>query len=415
MEFTINKENTDKLKELTKVCQSIADMTVVRNLYEFVARDGVLEAIAYGNGNILSFKVDITNFTHDDVTGYFYIDILQFIQAIEKVFSASGSNEVSIKVEKNKLTVYQGKSKIVINMIYYLDEEEYKEAETAFTNKNTQLFNNKSNPDNTLKVTSELMAFSDSVGKFITMMNRKNVSGFSINGDQVYYSDQALTIMKKKLSYTASNKQLFLAVDLFSFFSNLAKFSDFDLIYTDDGQYTKLDIPELRLQALLVQPSVVAEFPTDDELSSIIAANDNDFNFEIDIPTLLSKCNTFDGIFPAAQWKWKTVDFTFNKSSPDIINLYHSSDTAEVDTDLPIINSTATSTEESVSFKVTTLLMSEYISKFSEGSDGKVYVNVSPLSVEEEHGIGIKMLLKDPDGNIILDLVLSKIYEDDVF
>lgn len=415
MEFTISKENTDKLKELVKVSQSIADITVMRNLYEFVAQAGTLEAIAYGNGNILSFSVDITNFSNENPKGYFYIDILQFIQAIEKVFLASGTEEVQIKVDGNKLTAHQGKSKITINMLDELSEDEYVEAENALVTKNEQLFAGQDEASNTLKVTTELMNFSDTVGKFITMMNRKNVSGFSVNGDEIYYSDQALTIMKKKLSYKASNKQLFVAVDLFNFLSALAKVSDYDLIYTEDGQYTKLEIPEMRLKALLSQPLVVAEFPDDETLAQIISAPEDRFNFVIDIPTLLLKSNSFDGMFAAKDWKWKTVDFTFKKDNPEVINLYHSSDTAEVDTDLPIISSSANSTSDEVSFKVTTLLLNEYISKFADASDGKVYMDVAAATVDEEHGIGIHMLLKDPDGNVILDLVLSKIYADDVY
>lgn len=415
MEFTISKENTEKLKELVKVSQSIADITVMRNLYEFVAQAGTLEAIAYGNGNILSFSVDITNFSNEDPKGYFYIDILQFIQAIEKVFLASGTEEVQIKVDGSKLTVHQGKSKITINMLDELSEDEYIEAENALETKNEQLFAGQDEASNTLKVTTELMNFSDTVGKFITMMNRKNVSGFSVNGDEIYYSDQALTIMKKKLSYKASNKQLFVAVDLFNFLSALAKVSDYDLIYTEDGQYTKLEIPEMRLKALLSQPLVVAEFPDDETLAQIISAPEDRFNFVIDIPTLLLKSDAFDGMFAAKDWKWKTVDFTFKKDNPKVINLYHSSDTAEVDTDLPIISSTANSPSDEVTFKVTTLLLNDYISKFAEASDGKVYMDVAAATVDEEHGIGIHMLLKDPNGNVILDLVLSKIYADDVY
>lgn len=416
MEFTISKENTDKLKELVKVSQSIADMTVIRNLYEFVVQEGTLKAIAYGNGNILNFSVDITNYSNENPKGYFYIDIQQFIQAIEKVFLASGQSEASVKVEGSKLTIHQGKSKITINMLDDLSEDEYIEAEEALQTKLEQLYDeNYDKANNTIKVTSELMNFSDTVGKFITMMNRKNVSGFSVNGDQLYYSDQALTIMKKKLSYTASNKQLFISVDLFTFLSNLSKVTDYDLKYTEDGQYAYLSIPEMRLEALLVLPSVVAEFPDDETLAQILSAPEDRFEFVIDIPTLLLKSDAFDGMFAAAQWKWKTVDFTFNKDNPEVINMYHSSDTAEVDTDLPIISAVANSPSESVSFKVTTLLMNEYISKFSDNSDGKAYIDVASADVDEAHGIGIHIILKDKDENPTLDLVLSKIYGDDVF
>ena len=416
MDFTINKENTDKLKELVKVSQSVADMTVLRNLYEFVVKGTSLEAIAYGNGNIISFTVDISNFIHTESTGYFYIDILQFIQAIEKVFSASGMDEVNIKIDKTRITISQGKSKITLNMLDSKEKDEYIEAEQAFDKKVKELFNGQDEGSNTLKVSAELMSFSDTVGKFITMMNRKNVSGFSVDKDQIYYSDQALTIMKKKLSYIASNKQLFISVDLFNFLSNLAKFSDYDLVYTDSGQFARLEIPELKLKALLVQPEVVAAYPTDEELANIIPDETNAFNFEIDVPTLLSKCSTFDGIFPTAIWKWKAVDFTYDNSNPTVINLYHSSDTAEVDTDLPILKATQTSPDTSVSFKITTLLMNEYISKFTEGTDGKVYVSVANISPEdgEPHGLGIHILLKDGSGNITVDLTLCKLFSDEI-
>lgn len=414
MEFTINKENTEKLKELVKVSQSVADMTILRNLYEMVVTQNNLKAVAYGNGNIVEFTIDISNFTHSENKGYFYIDILQFIQAIEKVFSASGSEEANVKVNGSKLTVSQGKSKITVNMFDYLDEEEYKEADAAFENKSTELFQSTSN-DNILKVTSELMSFSDTVGKFITMMNRKNVSGFSVNGDTIYYSDQALSIIEKKLSYKASNKQLFISVDLFNFLSSLSKVGDYDVCYSDDESFIKLTVPDLRLSAILSQPTVVAEYPTDEEFAAIVAADDNKFEFTIDIPTLLSKVDTFDGVFPSAQWKWKTVDFTFDKNNPEVINLYHSSDTAEVDTDLPLISSSISSNEDTVSFKVTTLLMADYLSKFMDCSDGKVIMDVSPLDVSEEHGIGIKIRLFNDEGTQTMMITLCKIFEEEVY
>ena len=407
MEFSISKISSDKIKELVKVSSSISDVSIQRNLFIMKADTNKLYAIVYGNGNIVRFNVEIENFANEGPSNYFYIDIGQFTQALDKVFMASGAEEVKVKLDKTRLVVSNGKSKITVNMFDNLEEAEYEEAFNAYEAKQS----NFTTPSKVI-ISKEMMDFASVVGKYITMIDKPDlVTGFAVEGTGLYYSDMCLSIVHKELSYSASTERLFIPQTMFSFLSSLSLIGNFNLNYSDDKTLVSVSIPEANFDAIMSMPLVTAEYPTDEEMAAMLPTEDNQFSFDIDIPTFLTKMSTFDGVFPSAQWRWKSVDFNFNKADSSI-SMAHTSASAEVDTDLPVSNVNVVSSEEDLNFKLATIVVYDFLSKLAKDQT-TVHVCASPIGPSTEcddggrHGLGVKFVV---DG---MSFIISKMETSD--
>lgn len=384
MKFTLSKKEVEKLNALVKTSQSVSDVSIKNTHYMFKVEDKLTGAI-YGNGNIINFSVDVSNIEKEpEDTGYFNCDVNQFIQSFEKVFMSSGSDEATADVQLNKIIVYNGKSRISVALLDLIDESEFTEAFSALENKKNDKFNDSSL---TANITKDVVVFMETVGKFISMIGSERVSGISLKGNKILYSDQAFSIIDKTLPDALTDGDIaYVPQGMFNLLSALSKFVNVVQIkYSTDNQYALIEVDDINFKAILSLPNTICEYPDDDTLDQILPDENKKLEFDVDISTLLNKMNMFDGVFPSSQWRWKTIDFYNNE---DGMNMRYSNMCAEVDTDLPVTNLTKTGDVGEFDFKLASVLIYDYLNKLSNG-DTTTHVKVSPYGADEVHGIGV--------------------------
>lgn len=406
MKFTITKDELSKLSVLVKTTQTISDVSIKSTHFMFKV-DERLNCSIYGNGNVVDFSIAIENVTKNpEDTGYFNADINQFIQAFEKVYMSSGSDSAEADIQTNKLIVSSGKSRISVALLDVLDENDFIEAFGALALKKKDVLANNSYD---VVITDEAITFMETVSKFITMIGSDRVSGISLQGNKILYSDQAFSIIEKETDTEFTNgTTAYIPQSMFSLLASLKKLtSDLKITFPDNNEVAYISVPDISFEAILSQREVVCVYPEDEVLKSILPDDSNKLTFDADIQTLLMKMNMFDGVFPSSQWRWKTIEF-YNNADNDSMSMRYNNMCAEVDTDLPISNIQYNGEKQSFGFKLASILLYDYLSKLADGAD-TVHIEVSPIDATEEHGIGVSFSF----GKI--KLVSSKIVDEETF
>lgn len=404
MKFSISKNELTKLNTLVKTSQAISDVSIKASHFMFKADGDLLSCAIYGSGNAIQFGVTVSALAKEATeNGYFNVDVNQMIQAMEKVAQASGSEIINADVGTNKITVSAGKSKIAVNLFDLMDEADFNEAFSAISTKKVENFSN-ADPSFAL-VSKDVVNFMETVGKFIMMIGSDRVSGLSLEGEHILYCDQAFSIIDKKVDAALTKgDKVFIPQSIFGLLSSISKLAgEYKINYSDDNQFISIDVPTLNFQAVVSLPQTLCEYPEADVLAQIEPDMSNALTFDVDIKMLLTKMQMFDGVFPSAQWRWKTIEFYY-VAAENAINMRYSNFCAEVDTDLPVKSATPTSGVGDFSFRLASILIYDYLNKLV--STDTATVSVSPLSESEEHGVGVTFQIGD------FKLVTSKVVAD---
>ena len=404
MKFTITKDELAKLNTLVKTSQAISDVSIKPSHFMFKADNNSLTCSIYGSGNAVSFSVGLAGLTKaPDEKGYFNVDVNQMIQAMEKVLASSGLDEATADVTANKITVAAGKSKIAVNLFDILDEAEFDEAFAAIATKKTEKFAS-TDPSFAL-ITNEVVSFLETVGKFISMIGTDRVSGLSLENNHILYCDQAFSIIDKKVGDTLTKgNKVFIPQSIFGLLAAIYKLSgNFNVTYSDDEQYIYVDVPNINFSAVISVPQTLCEYPEDSVLAQIAPDPATSLSFEVDIKTLLAKMAMFDGVFPASQWRWKTIEFYY-VAAENALNMRYNNMCAEVDTDLPVNSIGITGQVGDFSFRLASILIADYLNKLVDGDTARVLV--SPFAEDQEHGVGVTFEVGD------FKLVTSKVVAD---
>lgn len=404
MKFTISKAELAKLNTLVKTSQVISDVSIKASHFMFKVDNDSLSCSIYGSGNAVTFSVNVTAVSKDpNEKGYFNVDVNQMIQAMEKVAAASGQDEVTADVGANKISVSAGKSKISVNLFDVLDDAEFDEAFAAIDTKKAEKFV-ATDPSFAL-ITNEVVSFLETVGKFISMIGTDRVSGLSLENNHILYCDQAFSIIDKKVADTLTKgDKVFIPQSIFGLLSAIHKLSgNFNITYSDCEQYIYIDVSNINFRAVIAAPQTLCEYPEASVLAQIAPDPATSLAFDVDIKTLLTKMQMFDGVFPASQWRWKTIEFYY-VAAENALNMRYNNMCAEVDTDLPVESIGTTGTVGDFSFRLASILIADYLSKLVDGSTAKVLV--SPFAEDQEHGVGVTFEVGD------FKLVTSKVVAD---
>lgn len=384
MKFTLSKNELQKLSTLVKTSQTVSDVSIKASHYMFKLSDKLYASI-YGSGNVVDFSVEATDIELSG-NGYFNVDVGQLIQAFEKVYMSSGADVATAEVQANKIIVSNGKSRISVNLFDLLDEADFIEAFGALPTKKTEKFS-----DGTVSatITSDVVGFMETVGKFISMVGSDRVSGLSVKDNKILYCDQAFSIIEKTVPDQLTNGE---TVDIpqnaFALLSAISKLAGtFNITYSSDNQYMLIEVPQIGFNAILTVPETLCAYPEDEQLKMICPDENNMLEFDVDIPTLLTKMNMFDGVFPSAQWRWKTIEF-YNSIADNTMNMRYNNMCAEVDTDLPVMNLNAVGNIPDFSFRLASILVYDYLNKLVGGAR-TAHVKVSPLEADQPNGVGV--------------------------
>lgn len=404
MKFTLSKNELSKLSTLVKTSQTVSDVSIKASHYMFKLADKLYASI-YGSGNVVDFSVEVTDVELSG-NGYFNVDVTQLIQAFEKVYMASGADVATADVQANKIIVSNGKSRISVNLFDLLDEADFTEAFAALPSKKTEKF-----ASNTVAatITPDVVSFMETVGKFINMVGNDRVSGLSLKDNKILYCDQAFSIIDKTVPDQLTNgEKVYIPQNTFALLSAISKLAGtYNITYSEDGQYMLIEVPQIGFNAIITVPETLCEYPEEEVLKQICPDETNMVEFDVDIPTLLTKMNMFDGVFPSSQWRWKTIEFyNKNEDGEKSMNMRYSNMCAEVDTDLPVMNLNEVGTIPEFSFRLASILVYDYLNKLVGGAR-TAHVKVSPLEADQPNGVGV---IFDVDN---FRLVTSKMVNED--
>ena len=404
MKFSISTNELAKLSTLVKTSQTISDVSIKATHFMFKLDGTQLVSAIYGSGNIIQFAVDVNPISvNESDKNYFNVDVNQLIQAMEKVSQASGLEEVTADVSATKITVSAGKSKIAVNLFDVLDEQDFTEAFNAIDEKKKLKFTN--DKPSVANITGDVVTFLETVGKFINMIGTDRVSGLSLEGNHILYCDQAFSIIDKKVADTLTNgDKVFIPQAIFGLLSSISKLAgNYTITYSDDTQYLSVDVPTINFKSIISLPQTLCEYPEDSVLKQIKPDENNALTIDVNIKTLLMKMQMFDGVFPAAQWRWKTIEFYY-VAAENAINMRYNNMCAEVDTDLPVQNISTKGTVGDFSFRLASIMVYDYLNKLVNGDTVKICV--SPYSEDQEHGVGVTFDVGD------FSFVTSKVVAD---
>lgn len=415
IKFDLTQEELDKLNVLIKTCQSISDISIKNEHYiVYIDNENKLNVSIYGCGNAIKFTVDVSNVEFEtEEEKYFNINIFDMIKAFEKVYKSSGSNVATASVENStKFYVTSGKSKIVINIMDTLPLVDLQENNNGFDTKNQAYFEEESiNGFNFATITKDVINFMDVANKSITLIGVDNVSGIELADTRIKFSDDMVSVadIETETVLTKPDCESFISNTHFDLIQGLYKIvNDFKLIYDETNQFVKIDLPSINFKAILALPQIICSYPDNDSLLNLKPNNDDCFEFSLSRDLLLEKMDMFDGMFPASQWRFKTINFTITNEGE--LNLYYSNFNAEVDTDIEISDFKSNSSINEYMFKVPTIILRDYLTKLLE-EDIPIKVKVSgydpDASVPNSLGISFKI------GNI--DVTIMKLLQEESY
>lgn len=406
IKFDLSKEEFDKLNFLVKTCQSVANTSIKDDHYSYHIYDDKMVISIYGNGNIIQYSVAVANVISDsDDERYFNINILDMIKSFEKVYKSSKQVVATATVENgSKFYVTSGKSNIIINIMDVMPLEDIKESDNSFDLKNQIFFNEESDDEfNNVLITEDVINFMSVASKSINLIGTDNVSGIELENNRIKFSDDILSVsdIETEKQMTKKDYQAFISSSHFEILQSLYKIvNEFNIIYTKENNFIKIDLPLINFKAIMAQPQIICSYPNNDDLKNLKPNDEDCFEWTVNSNELIEKLDMFDGIFPSSQWRFKTVNFTINKNNE--LNLYYSNFNAEVDTDINITDFKTNSSIDEYTFKVPTIILRDYLIKcLKEPTFIKIKVSGYDPDPSVPNSLGILIKV----GNIELTLI----------
>lgn len=400
MKFDLKKSECDKLSTLKNMCQSIISSSINEDSYVFKLEPDKLYVSVYGQGNALQFYVEVSNVVlAEDESPYFNDKLDNIIINATKIYKTTKSEVVTFEIENQKCNVYNGKPHILTAMKAINSEEELEEAHLAIETKKSVFNADDLTTLNYGLVCDDVISFMNIASTSINLAGVDRVSGIAMEGERIKYCDQSFSIIDYNANkiLTPNNVKVYIPKNLFPIMSALHKINgDFTFSLNEDSSFIYIDTPSINFKAILVMPSVLCEYPEEEQLEAFNPTESDSFKFTISTDEINNKMALFEGLFPAANWKYKTIDFTIDNSG--VLNFHYEKINLgiQVDTDVDITNYSATSSETEYTFKVPTIVLREYLDNLNKKNED-INVTVTPRepSFTEDNSLGIKFNFGD--------------------
>ena len=313
--FAINAENVKRLSTLGGQSKELISLTKPI----FCPSDGTLSVNLYSPRVTMTFAVDIKDFTSDDTEelNFFSMGIDEFNSTLSTV-SKGYSEEVAITVDKanNKVTFVNETSGTKVSRGIFNATVTLEEAKASITAVEDMKAEYLTDPVS-LTVTNEVSAFFESASKFMNLI--KNQNTISVCGDTVKYADQ-LVVLKKKLSKSVSDTEVYLKRQLYDAIKPFLKLSDELTVYlTKNFNIAFFESKDMGYKATISLEEARYAYPTDEELASVLPVDSRLVRIKATKANLKAAFEPFNNTFKSSgdNWNWKATTLDSSKANVD--------------------------------------------------------------------------------------------------
>lgn len=397
----INKENWKYLDGVISCINEFLKNDNVKAHFSAKKSDDKITVVLYGDQHYFDFKLDadLSGLTKDDII--FTCSITRFNSYLKKAMT--GNDSVEIQLTNNSVIFVNKKtsSKVTLKVYDTITDNDFKEA-FEFLKKTMDKFEDATE----LTVGQTIIDFSKYVEKYVGLTGLSN--SFAIKGNEIRYADP-LSIIKYKMpsKYTKDDEEIYITTKMFSFISNMLKFNsgDYNIKMSDDGF---IYVNSNGLQGILTTGNSRWEFPSDDDIESVLPEEDDRNVIEVNIEDLHALLDSFENVFDSS-WKFKAVKII---SSDELLNnkslkVEHIDYNAEVHSILPIMNCKLikASNGDSEHEFIISLQVVQDILNLIPSDEEIVEITYNNQSAESQIGLGINIKTSS------VDAIICKMYE----
>lgn len=397
----INRENGKYLEGVISCINEFLKNDNVKAHFSANKSDNKIKVVLYGDQHYFDFKLDadLSGLTTEVVI--FTCSITRFNSYLKKAMT--GNDSVEIQLTNNSVIFVNKKnsSKVTLKVYDTITDLDFKEA-FEFLKKTMDKFEDATE----LTVGQKIIDFSKYVEKYVGLTGLSN--SFAIKGDEIRYADP-LSIIKYKMpsQYTKDGEEIYITTKMFSFISNLLKFNgdEYNIKMSDDGFiYANSN----GLQCILTTGNSRWEFPSDDEIESVLPEEDDRNVIEVSLEDLRSLLDSFENVFDN-NWKFKAVKII---SSDELLNnkslkVEHIDYNAEVHSILPITNCkliTASDGDNENEFIISLQVVQDILNLIPSDEE-IVEITYNNQSAESQIGLGINIKTSS------VNAIICKMYE----
>lgn len=397
----INKENWKYLDGVISCINEFLKNDNVKAHFSAKKSDDKITVVLYGDQHYFDFKLDadLSGLTKDIII--FTCSITRFNSYLKKAMT--GNDSVEIQLTNNSVIFVNKKtsSKVTLKVYDTITDNDFKEA-FEFLKKTMDKFEDATE----LTVGQTIIDFSKYVEKYVGLTGLSN--SFAIKGNEIRYADP-LSIIKYKMpsKYTKDDEEIYITTKMFSFISNMLKFNsgDYNIKMSDDGF---IYVNSNGLQGILTTGNSRWEFPSDDDIESVLPEEDDRNVIEVNIEDLHALLDSFENVFDSS-WKFKAVKII---SSDELLNnkslkVEHIDYNAEVHSILPIMNCKLikASNGDSEHEFIISLQVVQDILNLIPSDEEIVEITYNNQSAESQIGLGINIKTSS------VDAIICKMYE----
>lgn len=325
---------------------------------------------------------------------YTTIDVGRFMTALKKL---SQNTSVAFKISQKAKTIIllglETQDKITLGVSYFDDDDSTILDVLSFVNNQADLIDEMINY-NTTKSSAFLKIASTFLGN-----NAKN-NAINISKTQLKYADRTV-VLQTTIKDLITDAKLKDDSEL-SMHETTINFVDFiqkdnpEIRISGDSNYVYWEAAkDSPFRAFLVQEALSISIPTEDELEFISPSSDYVKSFNISNVTFSEGLDFFTGMFEASLWK--PITFSYDEETPNEIALSYSHPTASLDKKIPLPD---ISGNDLISERAEFLLINDSIRTILGAlpKETLVKIDFNDVSLEEQHGLGVRMTLTPEDG-----------------
>jgi hypothetical protein len=387
-QLTITSEAIKKLDSLSLISDKL-EKTSDGTLISF--ESGFMTIHVFGNSSILEYKVAIENFSRDSAlqskATYITVDLNKFKQALGKCNIGEGGASLNIDHSQNRVYVSSlvDKTKISLSCFDTLDDKQAMEiindwdarmAADEFTINTVDL-----------EITPEIMDFAETAIKFMSISNETN--SIALKDNKLEYADR-LSVIEKSCStvFTKNGETLNLHKFVIDFLKPIIHElkSMVTITYSGSRSFIRVKNDDESIRAVISVPEVSFSFPSEDEFNSIIPEESDQASVSIKKQDMETAVEKFDGIFNPSEYRWKPINFTFDSSKDDVMNMAYSDYSAEVNTSIHVNNVVNLSKGSVFSFQLPALVFDGILDVTQED---EFTMSFNTIAADQQHGLGI--------------------------
>lgn len=406
--FTISNESIDRLAALFSISDKLEKSKAKDDKKKDVGTllsfdDDKMSVHVTGNRSIVEYKIDIDNFTKDQMfTGAAYVnlDLAKLGSSLAKcslagtgasvridhATSAGGTSRVTVQSNSDN-------TKITFNCFGAMDDNIIKIILNDW-NMRMETPHFKGETAN-VEINEAVIKFADTAAKFMSILQQPSTIG--ITKDRLRFFSR-VGILDKKVSgtLTDSEETFVLNKNVLDFIKPIYKDTKEPLTLTYsaevDGkrQFVMIDNDKVGIRAVLDISDMSFSFMDQASLSAIIPDPLNEVKFNLNKKELELALQKFEGLFNPATYKWKQINIVHQNTNYDekTLNMEYHDTSGQVSTNISIDPVNNTSEESEFIFMLPGLILSGILDCIEED---QITVSYSAVPYDEQHGMGISL------------------------